>query len=199
MSDQLKTTHIHGLALYGFDLDVIQSVLFNGIGEIIQHSQDFGGYLCFKRSVKCLLSVTITSWLNGQLVKIHLPERSFSQGRLVLSKTITSLLNGKLVKIHLPEVLSGRLVLEEYNCTCQRFSQRRHGCSNTVSDNTLAREFESLKESEYWRRISTLARGFSQGRLVYSNPVKIGIHRHVTFPLIRLPMKGCISPCRLQF
>ena len=52
------------------------------------------------------MSVTITSWLNGQLVKIHLPERSFSQGRLVLSKTITSLLNGQLVKIHLPEVLS---------------------------------------------------------------------------------------------
>ena len=147
MSDQLKTTHIHVLALNGFDLDVIQSVLFNRIGEIMKHSQDFGGYLCFKRSVKCLLSVTITSWLNGQLVKIHLPERSFSQGRLVLSKTITSLLNGKLVKIHLPEVLSGRLVLEKYNCTCQRFSQRRHGCSNTVSDNTLAREFESLKES----------------------------------------------------
>ena len=53
LSDQLKTTHIHGLALYGFDLDVIQSVLFNGIGEIIKHSQDFGGYLCFKRSVNC--------------------------------------------------------------------------------------------------------------------------------------------------
>ena len=135
MSDQLKTTHIHVLALNGFDLDVIQSVLFNGIGEIIQHSQDFGGYLCFKRSVKCLLSVTITSWLNGQLVKIHLPERSFSQGRLVLSKTITSLLNGQLVKIHLPErsFFQGRLVLEEYNCACQRFSQGRHGCSNAVS------------------------------------------------------------------
>ena len=38
LSDQLETTYIHGLALHGFDLDVIQSVLLYGIGENMKHS-----------------------------------------------------------------------------------------------------------------------------------------------------------------
>ena len=83
--------------------------------------------------MKGLMSATFTSWFNKQLVKIHLPEGSLSQGRLVcLRLSLAGLLQGPLVKIHLPGIFSEKAGVKRCDYTCQRLSQRRHLCSSRL-------------------------------------------------------------------